>query len=459
MNHQTKPQLFAMLEILPILSAITFQLNGVNIRTFSEIIKSVYSICSGGVTMLNISRWSSEKGGSYSSIRRFYETPLCWMHLNLNLFWRYYHNSSHTYLLSADETVEDKAGKKTPGIGYFFSSIFGVPISGICLLGLSIVDVERGKSWMLGHALLEKDPKKGKKKYKSKVKTETKEVAKRKKKPGRKKGSKNKPYEVGYLFKILGALLDKFKASLGELGYDLPVCYLVGDGHYGNRSGCLVCLQRKLHLISTLRFNADLYYNYEGIQNKVGRKRKYGKKVDYTTLRSADLVQEKQTPDFHTRIYQIKAWHKRIPYCLLNVVILEVQDKEKDKWSRQLYFSTGLDLTYDKLMEYYHLRAQIELNFRDAKQYFGLSDFKNVKPQGMHNAVGLSFFMTNLSKVLVGQYEQLVGQEGLSIRDLKAYFTGIRYVDEIIKNLQNGEELIYNEADYLEIAKIGAVNW
>ena len=414
--------------------------------------------------MLNISRWSSEKGSSYSSVRRFYESSIDWMAISLELFKHYYHCSERVYLLCGDETVEGKAGKKTPGKGWFYNSIYGVPIPGVCFFNLSVLDVSRGTSWVVGHEQLEKDPKGHKKKSKKKKKsasaknTEQEQQPSVPKKRGRKKGSKNKPYQVGYLFTVLSALLGRFKTHLASVGCTMPICYFVGDGHYGNRSGCKVCLDNDLNLISTLRYNAALYYNYTGPQKRFGRRRKHGKRVDFTKLRKDDLVYKDSTEEFDTFIYQIQAWNKRIPYCLLNVVILVVYDKEKQEWARQLYFSTDLNLSYSTLMDYYHLRAQIELNFRDAKQYFGLSDFKNIKPEGVKNAVGLSFFMTNLSKVLVEQYQQLTGEQDLSIQDLKAYFRGIKYVEEVIKNFQNGEEIIFKDEDYLEIAKVGAIN-
>ena len=43
------------------------------------------------------------------------------------------------------------------------------------------------------------------------------------------------------------------------------------------------------------------------------------------------------------------------------------------------------------------LRFQIEFNFRDAKQYWGLEDFMNVTPTGVTNAANLSLFMVNVA--------------------------------------------------------------
>lgn len=45
------------------------------------------------------------------------------------------------------------------------------------------------------------------------------------------------------------------------------------------------------------------------------------------------------------------------------------------------------------LFEYYTLRFQIELDFRDAKRYWGSDNFMNVKEEAVTNAAGLSFFL------------------------------------------------------------------
>jgi hypothetical protein len=47
------------------------------------------------------------------------------------------------------------------------------------------------------------------------------------------------------------------------------------------------------------------------------------------------------------------------------------------------------------------LRFQIEFNFRDAKQFWGLEDFMNRGQTAVTNAVDLSFFMVNLSHHLL----------------------------------------------------------
>ena len=63
-----------------------------------------------------------------------------------------------------------------------------------------------------------------------------------------------------------------------------------------------------------------------------------------------------------------------------------------------ILFSSDLELAQDTLIDYYSLRFQIEFNFRDAKQFWGLEDFMNVSPTAVTNAANLSLFMVDVSK-------------------------------------------------------------
>ena len=44
--------------------------------------------------------------------------------------------------------------------------------------------------------------------------------------------------------------------------------------------------------------------------------------------------------------------------------------------NQAVFFTTDLEISTEKLLENYGIRYQIEFNFRDVKQYFGLNDFK-----------------------------------------------------------------------------------
>ena len=56
-----------------------------------------------------------------------------------------------------------------------------------------------------------------------------------------------------------------------------------------------------------------------------------------------------------------------------------------------ILFCNALELAHDKLIDYYPLRFQIEFNFRDAKQYWGLEDFMSIKETQVNNAANFHY--------------------------------------------------------------------
>ncbi len=156
-----------------------------------------------------------------------------------------------------------------------------------------------------------------------------------------------------------------------------------------------------------------------------------------------------------THIYQITMLHKLFAQKL-NVVIIVKTNLKNQARDYVILFSSDLDLAFSKLIDYYKLRFQIEFNFRDAKQYWGLEDFMNVKETPVTNAANLAFFMVNLSQALianVNQHNLLFG-----VQDLKAYFRGRKYVDETLKLLSQKPDPILIQQIFDQITKIGGVN-
>jgi hypothetical protein len=80
-------------------------------------------------------------------------------------------------------------------------------------------------------------------------------------------------------------------------------------------------------------------------------------------------------------------WQSRLAIGARNVAIILKTNLDTQAQAHVILFSTDLDLAYDKIIEFYSLRFQIEFNLRDAKQYWGLEDFMNVKETAVTNAV------------------------------------------------------------------------
>lgn len=115
-------------------------------------------------------------------------------------------------------------------------------------------------------------------------------------------------------------------------------------------------------------------------------------------------------------------------------------------------------LGWEKLIDYYSWRFQIEFNFRDAKQHFGLEDLRATTEIGVENAANLAFLMVNVSaKMQTNKEEKWVG-----INDLKSQYRGVKYALETIKIvLEKAEGILI--AEVIEqvkekISKIGSIH-
>ncbi|MCI5163281.1 MAG: transposase [Candidatus Electrothrix sp. AX5] len=135
------------MDIFSILYCLSPCLDRTTLRQLAIIVSAILSM-PDRVTMLGISRWT-EKGGSYRTIQRFFKTKIDWAKVQWIFIRTHLLGNSGVTLLGGDEVVTPKAGKKTYGLGRFFSSIYGKPIPGMCHLQLSLISVEKKTSYPL----------------------------------------------------------------------------------------------------------------------------------------------------------------------------------------------------------------------------------------------------------------------------------------------------------------------
>jgi putative transposase len=119
-------------------------------------------------------------------------------------------------------------------------------------------------------------------------------------------------------------------------------------------------------------------------------------------------------------------------------------------------FSSDLTLDYATLIDYYSLRFQIEFNFRDAKQYWGLEDFMNVKETAVTNAANLALFMVNVSHLLLRDFREK--DSTVNVLDLKAYYRGHKYVVETLKWLPQKPEPILIAHIFDQVSRLGRIH-
>ena len=213
--------------------------------------------------------------------------------------------------------------------------------------------------------------------------------------------------------------------------------------------------QENLHLISKLRSDAALYPAFAGEHSGPGPRPKYGAKIDVRKM-DPDYLKETSIEDnLRTDIYQGQFYNKEFAFAL-NVVVILKTNLETQAQAHVILFSADLEQAYDKIIKFYNLRFQIEFNFRDAKQYWGLEDFMNVKEAAVTNAANLSFFMVNFSYALLQPFRQQNPE--YSILDLKSHYHGCRYAIETIKMLPQKPDAILLADIFQQIARLGAIH-
>jgi putative transposase len=433
-----------MAEILALLQVIAPLVSKTTLRQMSHVVYGAL-VTNRRLTMLEIARWT-ERGGSYRSIQRWYHTCVPWAQVMWLFFAQRLWHAGHDYIAAGDEVVFGKAGQATHGLGRFFSGLQQQPIPGLSFFALALVDVHERRAYPLHVTQVLKS---------APASDPATTAASPKRTVGRPKGSKTQPRALPSLSPELLLIQSMLQAFLSRLAGLVRVKYLALDGHFGNYPSAWMVLQAGLHFISKLRHDAALFEPFSGVYRGSGPHPKYGPQVDVRQPPQKYLHSESVTQGLRTQIYRATLLNK-VFATPINVVIILKTNLITRAQAHVLLFSTDLELAPDQVIDYYTLRFQIEFNFRDAKQYWGLDDFMNVKETAVTNAAQLAFFMVNFSTVLVQPFQNL--NSAFGILDLKAHYRGYRYVTEMLKILPQKPDGILLTAIFERIARLGMIH-
>ena len=275
-------------------------------------------------------------------------------------------------------------------------------------------------------------------------------------KPGRPKGSQNRNKTDVVFNETLKYIQSMLKTVLATINGLIRIRYFVLDGYFGHNNALQITQQCGLHLISKLRRDAALYLLPMTSHTGRGRPRIYGERLTPKDIDSKYRVAIQTQANSTTEVYQMQCRHKHFADPLNVVCLLKTHLQTQEK-SHVLLFSSDLDLEAETMIDYYSLRFQLEFNFRDAKQYWGLDDFMNVKQIPVNNAANLSMFMVNVA----AKRRAMLGTEhpGGGVLDLKARYRGRKYLQETLKMLPQKPEPIVIEHIAEHLGAIGAIHY
>ena len=433
-----------MPDIMVLFACLSQCLEPTPLRQLGRVIEALLSM-SGRVTMRGLSRWSGT-GGSYRTIQRFFTTSVPWCQRNCILIRQQLLDADDVLLMSGDHVVVTKAGKATYGLDRFFASLYGKAVPGLCFLSLSLLSVKRRTSYPVVTEQVEKA---------GEATAQAQPTQKASRPRGRPKGSKNRNRREVTLSPSLRFIQEHIKRLLQQIGEAFKVVYFIFDGELGHHDALQMVRQVGLHLVSKLRYNSALYFPYAGPYAGRGPRRKYGKQLDYRNIPSAYLQATSIDEGIETNIYQMSLWHKKFAE-MLNIVVIVKRHLQTHKTAHVVLFSSDLMLGYAPLIDYYRLRFQLEFNFRDAKQYWGLEDFMSVNEKPVYNSANLAMFMVNVSQALIRPMR--AQWPAFSVNDLKAWFRGRKYVVETLKLLPEMPDSLFIDQVVSQMAALGRVN-
>ncbi len=303
----------------------------------------------GRINFLQLARFGKYTEQRY---RQQFEKPFDFLSFNKDLILS---QGSGIYAIAFDPSYVSKAGKKTPGVGWYWSGCANSAKWGLEIGGLAAIDIVNHIAFHL-----------------EAVQT----------------------LNLGdqSLSDWYAGIISERKESLTAISR-----YLVADAWFSKKSFADQVISSGMHLISRLRDDADLrYISVEPPSGKRGRPRKYTGKIildnidkDYFTLVSEDE---------ESVIYSAEVYSKALKRNIMLVYTTYIKAHGKDK--RKLYFSTDVTSRPADILLYYHSRFQIEFLYRDGKQHTGLNDSQARSENKLHFQFNASLTSINIAKAI-----------------------------------------------------------
>lgn len=283
--------------------------------------------------------------------RQQFEKPFDFFDFNKELLLS---NGSGHYVIAFDPSYIDKSGKKTTGLGWYWSGCAGKAKRGLEIGGIAAIDIDNHTAFHL-----------------EAVQTL----------------NSNEQTLTQWYVDLLKERSDKL-TSISS--------YFVADAWFSKKPFVDAITQMGMHFVCRLRDDADLLYLYSGASTgKRGRPKKYAGKIDINNIDKDYFTLVEQTDEYalYSAIVYSKSLKRniRLAYVLYNQV--------NGKQTIKLYYSTDLNLCPKNILLYYQSRFQIEFLYRDSKQFTGLCDVQARGENKLDFHFNASLTAINIAKV------------------------------------------------------------
>jgi len=328
------------------------------------------------------------------------------------------HGSGH-FMWAFDASYLPKSGKKTPGVGKYWSGSASKALWGLELGLLSAIDIDYHTAF---HVDVAQTP--------DKAEREAKGID----------------------------LLDHYsQVVLWSTPHLLALSrYLGVDAYFAKKEFIDQIRTRSgLHIISLLRQDANLRYLYKGPKRAgKGAPKRYDGKIDL------------KQPDFTRFELVSESATQRIYSALVNCVFLKATirlayvqylDAQGQVQSYRPYFSTDVNLAADRLVSYYQARFQQEFLIRDAKQFTGLAECQARSINKLEFHTNMSLSAVNVGKVETGLSADAAKRKAFSMANIKTQYHNELLLNQFISILPAKVKLHINDSQLRQLCSFGCI--
>jgi len=303
----------------------------------------------GRINFLQLARYGKYKEQRY---RQQFEKSFDF--LSFNKEFTISQGSGH-YAIAFDPSYVNKSGKKTPGVGWYWSGCANRAKWGLEIGGLAAIDIDNHTAFHL-------------------------------------EAVQTLNCDDQNLADWYAGVISDRKETLTSISK-----YLVADAWFSKRSFADQVIQSGLHLISRLRDDADLRYLCKELPTgKRGRPRKYAGKIIIDSI-DKDYFRSLSSDDQEI-VYAAEVYSKSLKRNIMLVHVTYLKASGKD--ARKLYFSTDVAMDPNDVLLYYRSRFQIEFLYRDGKQHTGLNDSQARSENKLHFQFNASLTSINIAKAI-----------------------------------------------------------
>lgn len=354
------------------------------VKFISTLIPLWWSI-SGRYNFTNLARYTSY---GEQAIRKAFARGFNFFAFNMELVKMH---CGEEKVLVFDPTYISKSGKKTYGLGKYWSGVAARALKGLEIGCLACIDVAAQTAF---HLEAFQTPPTAERNGKSLVQLYAENILNR-----------------------VGELLAISK-------------YLVVDGYFMKKEFILPLANAGLHVITKMRSDAHLHYpaREEDQPKGRGRKKVKGKKINLKQIDKRRWKLVLQPNDYS--VYTTLAWCVALRRLVRVVYVLHRHNN-----NYEVFLSTDTELSAEKILQYYRIRFQIEFLLRDAKQHSGLEDCQARSKSKLQFHFNMSLSAVSIAKVVHYIHQPAETKGSFSLQSIKRLYHNKLLTEIIFNNL------------------------